>query len=98
MFHTHDNHILQPFIDRAKKELSETGNAKKTLILLNSRLVKFNPRIVSCVDPYYSPEEEKEALKLLRENGFAATAKLSPRCRRQILLDLGQMWIKEKYS
>jgi hypothetical protein len=95
MFHSHQKNILAPLICKAKKELeNKNPESTKTLIILNSNLVKFNPRIVSSVDPYYSDEEEKQALELLKSNGFACTAKLSPRCRRDILLDLGRQYKK----
>jgi hypothetical protein len=91
LYASHDNHVLQPFLDQAKQDAS-----KKVLLVIAYRLVKFAPNPFLCAD-WYSREEKEEAIKILKAHGMAQFCRLSQRCKKETLEAIRQAW-KEKPS
>jgi len=90
-----EQHKLQPLLDLAFKEAAEQKKpSRKTLLILASWLVKFAPNKFNYGD-YYSVEEKEKALALLKENGLERFCKLSPRCKRDVLLAIAAEYVKE---
>ena len=79
--------ILQPLLEQADLEQKSVGApAKKTLLEIADKLVRWAPNLYSSYsDPSYSDEEKTAANALLKKNGLEKLGNLSPRYKKATL-------------
>ena len=79
--------ILQPLLEQAALEQQSVGTpAKKTLLEIADKLVRWAPNLYSsCSNPGYSDEEKTAAKALLKKYGLEKLGNLSPRYKKATL-------------
>ena len=79
--------ILQPLLEQASLEQQSLGApAKKTLLEIADKLVRWAPNLYSsCSNPSYSAEEKTAAKALLKKYGLEKLGNLSPRYKKATL-------------
>ena len=79
--------ILQPLLEQAALEQQSLGApAKKTLLEIADKLVRWAPNLYSsCSNPGYSDEEKTAAKALLKKYGLEKLGNLSPRYKKATL-------------
>ena len=79
--------ILQSLLEQAALEEQSLGApAKKTLLEIADKLVRWAPNLYSSYsDPSYSDEEKNSAKALLKKNGLEKLGNLSPRYKKATL-------------
>ena len=79
--------ILQSLLEQAALEEQSLGApAKKTLLEIADKLVRWAPNLYSSYsDPSYSDEEKTAAKALLKKNGLEKLGNLSPRYKKATL-------------
>ena len=79
--------ILQPLLEQAAAEQQSLGvPAKKTLLEIADKLVRWAPSLYSsCSNPSYSDEEKDSAKALLKKYGLEKLRNLSPRYKKATL-------------
>ena len=96
-FHMGPRNILQPLLEKAATEEQLLGApAKKTLLEIADKLVRWAPNLYSSIsDPSYSDEEKDTAKALLKKLGYERLANLSPRNKKTILQLISEELAKE---
>jgi len=86
-FRMGSQNILQPLLEQAALEQQLLGApAKKTLLEIADKLVRWAPNLYSSYsDPSYSGEEKTAAKALLKKNGLEKLGNLSPRYKKATL-------------
>jgi hypothetical protein len=79
--------ILQPLLEQGALEQQSLGApAKKTLLEISDKLVRWAPNLYSsCSNPGYSEEEKHAAKALLKNYGLEKLGNLSPRHKKATL-------------
>ena len=79
--------ILQPLLEQAALEQQSLGApAKKTLLEIADKPVRWAPNLYSSYsNPTYSDEEKDAAKALLKKNGLEKLGNLSPRYKKATL-------------
>jgi hypothetical protein len=79
--------ILQPLLEQAALEQQSLGApAKKTLLEIADKLVRWAPNLYSsCSNPGYSDEEKTAAKSLMKKYGLEKLGNLSPRYKKATL-------------
>ena len=79
--------ILQPLLEQAAAEQQSLGApAKKTLLEIADKLVRWAPNLYSSFsNPCYSDEEKNAAKALLKKYGLEKLGNLSPRYKKATL-------------
>lgn len=82
-----DQNILEPILEQAALEQQSLGApAKKTLLDIADKLVRWTPNLYSSLsNPSYSDEEKTAAKALLKKHGLEKLANLSPRYKKATL-------------
>ena len=89
--------ILQPLFEQAALEQQSLGApAKKTLLEIADKLVRWAPNLYSNYsNPGYSYEEKNAAKALLKEYGLGNLGNLSPRYKKATLELIAAEQVKE---
>ena len=89
--------ILEPLLEQAALEQQSLGApAKKTLLEIADKLVRWAPNLYSsCSNPGYSAEEKVSAKALLKKYGLEKLGNLSPRYKNQTLQAIKSELAKE---
>ena len=89
--------ILQPLLEQAALEEQSLGApAKKTLLEIADKLVRWAPNLYSSFsNPSYSDEEKNAAKALLKKYGLEKLGNLSPRYKKATLELIAAEKIKE---
>jgi hypothetical protein len=79
--------FLSPLLEQAALEQQSMGApAKKTLLEIADKLVRWAPNLYSsCSNPSYSDQEKTAAKALLKKNGLEKLGNLSPRYKKATL-------------
>ncbi len=85
--------ILEPLLERAALEEQSLGApAKKTLLEIAYRLVRWAPNLYSSIsNPCYSDKEKDAAKALLKKHGLEKISNLSPRYKKATLALIEQL-------
>ncbi len=86
-FRMGSRNILQPLLEQASLEAESLGApAKKTLLEIADKLVRWAPNLYSsCSNPGYSDEEKIAAKALLKKYGLEKLGNLSARYKKATL-------------
>ena len=90
--------ILQPLLEQAIAEKQSLGApAKKTLLEIADKLVRWAPNLYSSYsNPGYSDEEKDAAKALLKKHGLGNLGNLSPRYKKATLELIEQLKAQEE--
>ena len=90
--------ILQPLLEQAALEQQSLGApAKKTLLEIADKLVRWAPNLYSSYsNPGYSDEEKDAAKALLKKHGLGNLGNLSPRYKKATLELIEQLKAQEE--